>query len=106
MNKEKIKEFWDKFNIFLANKIVPFVVDATCICLAIRIGIIQNNVWSALGYFIVVNLIVAISTSIYIATHLVEVDMSDLKNVIKQLSVYLCPYFLLISIMMYYIWVN
>ena len=105
MDKEKIRELWDRFNIFLTNKIVPFVVDVVCICLAIRIAIIQNSIWSALGYFIVVNLIVVISTSIYIATHLLEVDMLDLKNVIKQLGVYLCPYFLLISIIMYYIWV-
>lgn len=104
MNKEKIKEFWDKFNIFLSNKIVPFVVDVVCICLAVRIAIIQNNIWSAFGYFITVNLIAVFTTAIYISTHITDLN-TNLQDVIKELSIYLCPYFLLISIITYYFWI-
>lgn len=108
MDKEKIKEMWNNFNIFLSTKIVPFVVDIFFITLAIRIAIIKNNIWSAFAYFIFINCINIIITILYIIKQNgigTMIDLNDLKRDIGNINTILCPYYLIFSIVTYYYWI-
>ena len=109
MDKEKIKEMCNNFNIFLSTKIVPFVVDILFITFSIRIAIIKDNIWSAVAYFLFINFIIMICTILYIIKQngisINEIDLNNLKKDICNINTELCLYYVIFSIIAYYFWI-
>ena len=109
MDKEKIKEMWNNFNIFLSTKIVPIVIDILFITLSIRIAIIKDNIWYAVVYFLFINFIIMICTILYVIKQngvaITVKDFDDIKRDICNINTELCPYYAILSIITYYFWI-